>query len=200
MSNPRIGENKEICRLGAAASKKVQQEKAEKRWRAADLRCLHCGTPIVRIPGLKVAIQMKRKYCDLSCYKKNYWEKVRRRVKVAGENEGYSISSEVELRSRKSVNRSAIAKFARAVYTKYFNRNSCEICGYDRIKTDVAHIKAVKDFFEDDILADINHIDNLIGLCKRCHWEFDNNIISEETLQSRIATRNVASNGDSFEG
>lgn len=48
----------------------------------------------------------------------------------------------------------------------------CKICNYD-FHVDIAHIKEIKSFDEDTILGIINHIDNLVALCKNHHWELD---------------------------
>lgn len=53
--------------------------------------------------------------------------------------------------------------------------NSCKHCGYDK-HIEICHIKAIKDFPEDSLISEVNHIDNLLPLCPNCHWEFDNDL------------------------
>ena len=50
---------------------------------------------------------------------------------------------------------------------------SCQNCGYDK-HIEACHIRAVSSFSPDTKLSEINHPDNLRGLCPNCHWEFDN--------------------------
>lgn len=68
-----------------------------------------------------------------------------------------------------------IRGLARSNYLKY-NKNckiECKICKYN-LHCDICHIKPIKDFTDDSLLSEINHIDNLVALCKNHHWEFDN--------------------------
>jgi len=49
----------------------------------------------------------------------------------------------------------------------------CQRCGYS-LHTDFCHIKAIASFPLSAKLKTINHKNNLLKLCKNCHWEFDN--------------------------
>lgn len=62
--------------------------------------------------------------------------------------------------------------FARS-WLKHLAESPCCRCGYDK-HVELAHIKAVTDFTDDDLLRDVNSEDNVIPLCPNCHWEFDN--------------------------
>ena len=46
-------------------------------------------------------------------------------------------------------------------------------CGYAK-HVELCHIKSIKSFPDDALASEINHIDNLVQLCRNCHWEFDN--------------------------
>lgn len=72
-----------------------------------------------------------------------------------------------------------IRGLARTVYKKKHPDMVCEApgCGY-KLHIDVAHIKAVADFDDSATLGEVNSVDNLIGLDKRCHWEFDNGYLN----------------------
>lgn len=61
---------------------------------------------------------------------------------------------------------------ARAL-AKSLGWTSCKHCGYDK-HIEICHIKPIKDFSEDSLISEVNHIDNLLPLCPNCHWEFDN--------------------------
>ena len=62
--------------------------------------------------------------------------------------------------------------FARS-WLKHLVNSPCCRCGYDK-HVELAHIKAVTDFTDNDLLRDVNSEDNVIPLCPNCHWEFDN--------------------------
>ena len=73
--------------------------------------------------------------------------------------------------------RSAIRRDAEKVFNNSDKAKKCAICGYDK-HVEIAHIKAVSDFEDSAIIAEINSIDNLIALCPNHHWEYDNGIIN----------------------
>ena len=72
--------------------------------------------------------------------------------------------------------RSAIRKLAEKIYKENNSECKCAVCGYDK-HIEVAHIKAVSDFDDNNTIAEINDISNLIGLCPNHHWEYDNGIL-----------------------
>ena len=72
--------------------------------------------------------------------------------------------------------RSAIQKMARQIFEKSNKLKKCIVCGYDK-HYEVAHIKAVSEFNDDDLISKINDIDNLIALCPNHHWEYDNKLL-----------------------
>lgn len=51
--------------------------------------------------------------------------------------------------------------------------NVCAHCGYDK-HVEVCHKKHIPDHSDDTLIKEINDIDNLIKLCKNCHWESHN--------------------------
>jgi hypothetical protein len=52
----------------------------------------------------------------------------------------------------------------------------CVNCSYDK-HVEVCHIKNVADFPLTSTLNEINSSENLILLCRNCHWEFDNGML-----------------------
>ena len=73
----------------------------------------------------------------------------------------------------------AHAKIRGYSYTVYKSSNKpkyCCNCGYDK-HYEVCHIKAIKDFSDESTLGEVHHIDNLIALCRNCHWEYDHNLL-----------------------
>lgn len=55
----------------------------------------------------------------------------------------------------------------------------CKICGYSK-HVEVAHIKEIHSFPPETLVKEINDISNLVLLCCNCHWELDNDLLSEE--------------------
>lgn len=49
----------------------------------------------------------------------------------------------------------------------------CHSCGYSK-HVELCHIKPVSQFKPTDKVKDVNSYENLIQLCRNCHWEFDN--------------------------
>lgn len=68
---------------------------------------------------------------------------------------------------------SRIRALAREIFALSKRPLSCNFCNYDK-HIEVCHIRALKDFPKSATLSTVNDIDNLIGLCPNCHWEFDN--------------------------
>lgn len=72
--------------------------------------------------------------------------------------------------------RSSIQKLAQKVYEEFGKPYKCIICGYDS-HIEIAHIKSVSEFPNEALVREINHPDNLIGLCPNHHWEYDNGLL-----------------------
>ena len=70
---------------------------------------------------------------------------------------------------------SHIRIFARN-WLKHLTKLPCKKCGYSK-HVEVAHIRAVSDFRDDELLRDVNSADNIVQLCRNCHWEFDNGFL-----------------------
>lgn len=56
---------------------------------------------------------------------------------------------------------------------KHLKSKPCANCGYT-LHVDLCHIKPVRSFSKESKLSEINSSDNIIQLCKNCHWELDN--------------------------
>lgn len=52
----------------------------------------------------------------------------------------------------------------------------CNVCNYT-LHINVCHIKDIKNFPLTALVAEVNHITNLVALCPNHHWEFDNNFL-----------------------
>lgn len=55
----------------------------------------------------------------------------------------------------------------------YLRQYPCARCGYDK-NCELCHIKEIKEFTENDKIKVINARENLVQLCRNCHWEMDN--------------------------
>lgn len=48
----------------------------------------------------------------------------------------------------------------------------CANCGYSK-HVELCHRRAVSDFPDSALLGEVNSPDNVVQLCRNCHWEFD---------------------------
>lgn len=124
--------------------------------------CVECGQRTVN-----------RKYCSLAC------QTVHRSV-------DYSEVTINEITSIRKYQKNSVIRFlARRLYLRTFPEKSCANCGYS-IHIEVCHIRGINDFPQSAKLAEVNSIDNLIGLCPNCHWELDHGELTIEIIkQSR---------------
>lgn len=67
--------------------------------------------------------------------------------------------------------------------------DSCIVCDFPHV--DVCHAKAIKDWPETTPINVVNHPDNLLVLCKNCHWLFDHGHPSIYLLQNFYSTKDV---------
>ena len=131
-----------------------------------------------------VKIGKKKKYKVKKCKEEKCKELVEKRVTTCRkciderikENEEKFLSrtkkEHFDSYNHYSVARARITKHSRKVFDKSDKKRECLLCGYS-LHVDVAHVKDVKDYEDDATIREINHIDNLIPLCKNHHWEFD---------------------------
>jgi len=69
-----------------------------------------------------------------------------------------------------------IRGMAREVALKHGKLDSCFKCGYS-LHVECAHIISLHSFDEEAKISEINHINNILGLCPNHHWEFDNGFL-----------------------
>ena len=69
-----------------------------------------------------------------------------------------------------------IRGFARS-WLKHLTVLPCKNCGYSK-HVELCHIKPVSSYPDTATLSEINDESNVIQLCRNCHWEFDNNLLS----------------------
>ena len=120
--------------------------------------CEDCGNPHAR----------NSEYCSQIC--KSTAEMKRTTI---GEASRYTEQNRYRAVRDKGVN-----------FYKYFGKSSvCENCDYDK-HTEHCHIKAIKDFNENDSVWDCNQPSNMIFLCRNCHWELDYGDLTIDDIRS----------------
>lgn len=67
---------------------------------------------------------------------------------------------------------SKIRERARRVY-KDLTRLPCNNCGYSNF-VEICHIRSISSFPKDTLVSTVNSKNNIIQLCRNCHWELDN--------------------------
>lgn len=82
---------------------------------------------------------------------------------------------------------SQIRNMAREFFMRVTENLSCAVCGYDK-HIEVCHIRPMYSFSEDSLVSEVNHIDNLLGLCPNHHWEFDKGFL-DHALVSQLSSK-----------
>ena len=70
-----------------------------------------------------------------------------------------------------------IRALARKNYQNNNKPKECKICGYKKY-FEICHIKPISQFSTDTTIAQVNDINNLVALCRNCHWEFDHGLLT----------------------
>jgi hypothetical protein len=123
--------------------------------------------------GCKNKILSGWTYCD-ECISQNKHMKYK---SLTEQTLGEYISG----RKKDSNRYTAIRKHAQAVMKDEPKKCSC---GYDK-HVECCHIKDIKDFDLNEEIININSKENLIYLCRNCHWEFDHGMLSIEEIKKR---------------
>ena len=190
-SNPRS-----IANLLNSTQARVVRARAV--WDAAAKTCLRCGAPI---PFEK----RENKFCTLTCATSyNNAAKPKRRkkakacvkcaTKFVGRGKGkycancaktpvfYTSMSIGEVRSRAlaagqhpSWLHARVRSFARQ-WNRQLRGIPCQQCSY-RPHIELAHIQPISAFPDATPLGVVNHPENLLALCRNCHWEFDHGLL-----------------------
>lgn len=74
-----------------------------------------------------------------------------------------------------------IRNFARS-WNKELKSQSCQNCGYSK-HVEFCHIKPITSFDKTTKLSVVNSPDNILILCRNCHWEFDNGELKLEEIK-----------------
>lgn len=121
---------------------------------------------ICKIDGCHSGVKSYRHaYCDEHWV---YLQNTKYRNKTIGE---YREKLSVKGKHPSWIN-AHIRGFARS-WLRDLASQPCAKCGYT-LHVELAHIRAVSDFSDDELLSEVNNYDNVVQLCPNCHWEFDN--------------------------
>jgi hypothetical protein len=84
---------------------------------------------------------------------------------------------------------SSIRYWAR-VYMEDFDcrDKKCLICGYDKF-VEVAHLKPICDFDEDDLMSEVNASENLEWFCPNHHIELHRGLMDKEDLKKLLSSK-----------
>ncbi len=143
--------NPKFCNKSCAAiynNVKFPKRKRKQRY------CKHCGIKV--LPR-----RLTCDNCNPSCVD---WSK-------------RTIEDVIMLNNRHTNKYRRIRDHARYVYDSSDRPKGCEKCPYDK-HYEVCHIKPIHLFTSDTPVSIVNALDNLIALCRNCHWEFDNGLFS----------------------
>jgi len=69
-------------------------------------------------------------------------------------------------------------------WNKTLTNLPCQKCGYN-LHIELAHIKPISSFSESTTIGAINDPNNILALCRNCHWELDNGKIKIEDIPKR---------------
>jgi hypothetical protein len=186
-------------RAGGRSSAIKQREEALKKYYENPNYCQQCGS-VINVPeGGKVSETRVKKFCNHSCATAhmNRTVPIKRKQKAvkrcacgteikqkstmcatcrkASARDKLGSTTKGELLSRRkgyASARATIREHAALTFSENCTERMCSACGYDKY-VEVAHIKSVASFPDSATLAEINHPDNLVGLCPTHHWEFD---------------------------
>ena len=145
-----------FCNQSCAATYNNQSHIAKKRPYTGKY-CETCNKKI-----RKTSTKNKCTNCIQDCYKAMTLKETQERLSVKGKHSSW-INSIVRLNNRS--------------WNKDLTILPCKNCGYDK-HVELCHIKAITSFPETSTLGEINHSDNIIQLCRNCHWEFDNGYLA----------------------
>lgn len=134
--------------------------------------CLYCNKPILPQPYIELSRTRKKKFCSVSCSAKSR----------APENTKNLPVGDADSKPRSEMDRVSIRGHSRRQVRH--RPKVCQNCGYDKY-IEICHIKAIKDFAPDELVSVVNHIDNLLSLCRNCHHEFDHGILSLSQIQNK---------------
>jgi predicted restriction endonuclease len=207
--------------LGGRARAKQQRLEAIEKYYLDPKYCKYCSKVIEVKDDKKVSDTRKQKFCNKSCSVSLNNKLYPKRSKVLADGSIEKIKTYIrkegvtpydehikkisilnktkgqlfEHRNGWQNARSSIQRSARNIFFKHHSKDGvrCLSCGY-ALHVDVCHIKSVSSFSNDTLVSDINDINNLVGLCKNHHWEFDNGHLTMDEIVASTGVEPVTTN------
>ena len=149
-------QNPKFCSRSCSAS---YTNKTNPKRKLGKTKCTHCSTPI----------HSGHSYCK-SCYKK------KSTFNKYGSLTIQDVQDEYRKQGHHPSRWNARVRLFNRSWNKELTQQSCRKCGYS-LHVDLCHIKPVSSFPLTTPLSVVNSKDNIIPLCKNCHWEFDNGLL-----------------------
>lgn len=110
----------------------------------------------------------RSKTCHICFMKKKYDKVIKKPIK------SFFTGSHLHPRFRYN----HIRKWAKLLLESWNIEKVCKRCGYD-LHVEACHIKPISEFDENEPMGNVNNKENLIYLCRNCHWEFDNGYLKD---------------------
>ena len=161
---------------GSSCAAKFNNKLPRKRGpekRRVSRQCRTCAAPF------EVISSSRKRYCSLRC--RMVAPTAARKV-IEGISKGELFASRASWQAARSV----IQDDARRKFVAANPAASCAVCGYVT-HVEVCHRKPVASFEDSATVAEINRLNNLVGLCPNHHWEFDHGIMKlhEENMKPK---------------
>ena len=119
--------------------------------------CSYCGSVFTK----------RRKFCD-DCSSQ-----------LIKTNKGYlpvSQATKADFLTKDTQRYRRIRDHARKIALAAGLLDECSICGYKK-HVECSHSFSIASFSNSTLISVINHVDNLDGLCRNHHWEFENDCL-----------------------
>ena len=165
--------------------------------------CIQCGKITIRTPS----DIRENNFCSRSCaasHNNKKFPKVERKIRYCKHckaiiDRGKTVCQACidlktvdwnkvtlgELRQKRLAQKNSVIRtLARKAYLDHYGHHSCLYCGYDKY-IEVAHIKPIFTHSLNTTIGEINQLDNLIGLCRNCHWELDHDHLTLEEIRKK---------------
>lgn len=151
--------NPKFCSRSCSAKVANKKPKRKKKVRF----CSHCGQP--RTTAIRNLL------ChDCCANKQKFTEAIRQRT----------IANYADKECLKKLHTSSKFAHIRGLCRSWHKNKTklpCYVCGYDK-HVELAHIRPISSFEPTTTLAVVNSAENIVQLCRNCHWEFDHGLIS----------------------
>lgn len=139
-----------FCTKSCAAT---YNNKISPKRKLKEMRCKKCDKVLIR-----ESAKNRKNYC-LECHPRF---------------RDYSKITFIEVKNKMIFQKySRIRELARSKYLKNNTNHVCCKCGYSK-HIEICHIQPIANHKDHDTIDYINRDENLIALCRNCHWELDN--------------------------